>query len=75
MVDGRIKWFSESKGFGFVEDEQGRTIYFHFTAIKNKDLVKELKQGAEVCFEVCETDRGPEAFGLIKLGEAVGSLG
>ncbi len=64
LVVGRVKWFSESKGFGFVEDHEGHTIYFHHSAVKNKDLIKDLKEGTEVSFEVYDTDRGPEAYGL-----------
>lgn len=60
MATGRVKWFSETKGFGFIEDGGGRDIYVHYTAI---DAVgtKALPDGALVHYEIIETQQGPEA--------------
>lgn len=60
MATGRVKWYSESNGFGFIEDEDGRNVYVHFTSIVSKGF-KILSPGAEVEFDLRETGRGCEA--------------
>ncbi|MEQ1875668.1 MAG: cold-shock protein [Bdellovibrionia bacterium] len=60
MATGRVKWFNDSKGFGFIEREDGKDVFVHYTAIEGKGF-KTLPEGAKVEFELLETDRGPQA--------------
>ena len=59
MSTGFIKWYSDSKGFGFIEDGDGRSVFLHYSAIVDKGHI--LAEGTEVNFDLVETDRGPEA--------------
>ena len=65
-VKGTVKWFNESKGFGFIEQESGPDVFVHFRAI-NSDGFKTLDEGQEVEFDVVEGDRGPQAANIVKL--------
>lgn len=60
MANGRVKWFNDSKGFGFIEQEDGKDVFVHYTAIQGEGF-KTLPEGAEVEFDLLETDRGPQA--------------
>ena len=60
MVNGVVKWFNDSKGFGFIEQEDGADIFVHFTAI-NSTGFKSLSEGDHVTFEVEEGAKGPAA--------------
>ena len=63
---GKVKWFSNVKGFGFVEKEGGdRDIFIHYSAIQS-DGYKTLDQGEEVSFDVVDGERGPQAVNLIR---------
>lgn len=57
---GTVKWFNESKGFGFIERESGPDVFAHFRAI-NGDGFKTLLEGQKVEFTVTESDKGPQA--------------
>lgn len=57
---GTVKWFNESKGFGFIERESGSDVFAHFRAI-NGDGFKTLKEGQKVEFTVTEGAKGPQA--------------
>ena len=57
---GTVKWFNESKGFGFIERESGSDVFAHFRAI-NGDGFKTLKEGQKVEFNVTEGAKGPQA--------------
>lgn len=57
---GKVKWFNESKGFGFIERAEGSDVFVHFSAI-NADGFKTLKEGQEVQFEVQDGAKGPQA--------------
>mgnify|MGYP001351908106 FL=1 len=57
---GRVKWFDEKKGFGFIEREGGKDIFVHFRAIAGSGF-KTLAEGQEVEFEVEEGRKGPQA--------------
>lgn len=66
MGEGIVKWFSEKKGFGFIEQENGQDLFVHFSAISMSGF-KTLSEGDRVSFEVEENDRGPKAKDVIKL--------
>lgn len=60
MNQGKVKWFNESKGFGFIEQEGGKDVFVHYTAIQGEGF-KTLKEGTPVQFELLDTERGPQA--------------
>ena len=57
---GRVKWFSEAKGYGFIEREEGDDVFVHYTAI-NAEGFRTLQEGQEVEFEVVQGTKGPQA--------------
>ncbi|MBS4173210.1 cold-shock protein CspD [Bacillus sp. FJAT-49736] len=66
MQNGKVKWFNNEKGFGFIEVEGGDDVFVHFTAIQG-DGFKTLEEGQEVSFEIVEGNRGPQAANVTKL--------
>ncbi len=66
MADGIVKWFSDKKGFGFIEREDDTDIFVHFSSI-NMEGFKTLAEGDRVTFDVEESDRGPAAKNVSKL--------
>ncbi len=60
MPIGRIKWFSDEKGFGFIEQENGEDVFVHYTSIQ-MDGFRSVTEGQEVEFEVEQSDRGLRA--------------
>jgi len=60
MSEGKVKWFNERKGFGFIEQEGGRDIFVHFSAIQATGF-KTLAEGQQVSFDVVQGKKGPEA--------------
>ena len=60
MSNGRVKWFDEQKGFGFIEGEDGNDVFVHFRAIQSPGY-KTLAEGQEVDFEVEQGPKGPQA--------------
>ncbi len=59
-MTGKVKWFNAEKGFGFIEGEDGKDVFVHFSAIA-MDGYKTLEEGAEVEFDVIEGAKGPQA--------------
>lgn len=66
MNRGKVKWYSEEKGYGFIKMENGDDVFVRFSAILEKGY-KSLEDGQEVEFEIIEGDRGPEASNVKKL--------
>lgn len=66
MQNGKVKWFNNEKGFGFIEVEGGDDVFVHFSAIQG-DGYKALEEGQEVSFEIVEGNRGPQAANVVKL--------
>jgi cold shock protein len=66
MQNGKVKWFNNEKGFGFIEVEGGEDVFVHFSAIQG-DGYKSLEEGQEVSFEIVEGNRGPQAANVVKL--------
>jgi CspA family cold shock protein len=60
MANGTVKWFNENKGFGFIEQENGKDVFVHHSAI-NGNGFKTLSIGQHVSFEVVEGTKGPAA--------------
>jgi CspA family cold shock protein len=63
---GRVKWFDEKKGFGFIEREGDSDVFVHFRAI-NSEGYKTLAEGQAVEFEVEQGDKGPQALNVTAL--------
>ena len=61
---GRVKWFNERRGFGFIEREEGEDLFVHYSAIK-MDGFKTLEEGQEVEFEIVEGPKGLQAMDVI----------
>lgn len=59
-MKGIVKWFDSSKGYGFIQTEDGSDVFVHYSGIKSEGF-KRLLKGQEVTFEIVETDRGPQA--------------
>ena len=63
---GKVKWFNQEKGYGFIEREDGNDVFVHFSAIQEEGF-KALNEGQEVEFDIVEGDRGPQAANVVKL--------
>lgn len=59
-MKGTVKWFNESKGFGFIEPEEGKDVFVHFSEIKMEGF-KTLTEGQQVQFDVTNGPKGPQA--------------
>ncbi|MCS7223153.1 MAG: cold-shock protein [Armatimonadetes bacterium] len=68
MAVGRVKWFSDQKGYGFIEHEGGKDLFVHFSSIQAQGY-RTLKEGQIVQFDIIETDRGPRAVNVRVIGE------
>jgi cold shock protein len=66
MPRGTVKWFNESKGFGFITREEGGDIFVHFSAIKENGF-KTLSEGQQVSFDVVDGPKGPQATNVTKV--------
>jgi CspA family cold shock protein len=60
MAKGRVKWFSDQKGFGFIEVEGAKDVFFHRSSIQGEGY-KSLGEGDEVEFEISQGQKGPQA--------------
>lgn len=60
QATGKVKWFNESKGFGFIEQDNGKDVFVHFSAIQGSGF-KTLTEGQRVSFEVTQGQKGPQA--------------
>ena len=67
MARGKVKWFNDAKGFGFIEQENGgKDIFVHFSAIQDEGF-KTLREGQEVSFDVVEGPKGPQATNVVRV--------
>ena len=66
MQNGTVKWFSDSKGFGFISQENGDDVFVHHTAIQS-DGFKSLSEGDQVEFEVEQGQKGSNASKVVKI--------
>ena len=66
MNKGTVKWFNASKGFGFIEQEDGADVFVHHSAIQ-ADGYKTLDEGASVTFDVVDGQKGPAAANVVQV--------
>ncbi|KPJ81927.1 MAG: cold-shock protein [Gemmatimonas sp. SG8_23] len=64
-MKGTVKWFNDSKGYGFIEQPDGEDVFVHFSAIES-DGFRTLAEGEEVEFEVRESERGRHAANVVR---------
>jgi len=65
MAEGTVKWFNDAKGFGFIEQDGGKDVFVHHTAIQS-DGFKTLEEGERVTFDVVDGAKGPAAENVVK---------
>ena len=66
MNKGTVKWFNNQKGYGFISDESGKDVFVHYSGL-NMDGYKTLEEGAAVCFDIVDGEKGPQAVNVTKL--------
>ena len=64
MANGIVKWFNDSKGFGFISRENGTDVFVHFSSLRGEGY-RSLEDGQKVEFEVVEGDKGPQAQDVV----------
>jgi len=65
-VQGKVKWFNQEKGYGFIEVEGQKDVFVHYSAIQQEGF-KTLKEGDKVEFDVVEGQKGPQAANVAKI--------
>jgi len=66
MAEGRVKWFNEKKGYGFIETDEGQDVFVHYSSIEGAGF-KSLAEGEKVDFVVEKGSKGPQAVNVKKM--------
>ncbi len=66
MAEGKVKWFNEKKGFGFIENDEGGDIFVHYSAIQGAGF-RTLHEGQRISFDIEQGNKGPSAVNVQKL--------
>ncbi|MFH0821565.1 MAG: cold-shock protein [Pseudomonadota bacterium] len=66
MAEGRVKWFNEKKGYGFIETDEGQDVFVHYSSIEGAGF-KSLAEGEKVDFVVEQGNKGPQAVNVKKV--------
>jgi len=65
MAEGTVKWFNDAKGYGFIEQDGGKDVFVHHSAIQAEGF-KSLEEGARVTFDIVDGPKGPAAANVVK---------
>ncbi|HOL18212.1 MAG TPA: cold-shock protein [Bacillota bacterium] len=65
-MQGRVKWFNPEKGYGFIEVEEGKDVFVHYSEIQEEGF-RTLEEGQLVEFDIVEGNRGPQAANVVKI--------
>ncbi len=68
MPTGKVKWFNEKKGYGFIENDEGGDVFVHYSAIVSEGF-RTLAEGDRVSFEIEEGGKGPKAANVTRISE------
>ncbi|MFO7569868.1 MAG: cold shock domain-containing protein [Smithellaceae bacterium] len=66
MAQGKVKWFNEAKGYGFIEQESGKDIFVHYTSIQAEGF-RSLTEGERVIFDISDGQKGEMATNVVRL--------
>ncbi len=66
MAEGKVKWFNDQKGYGFIETETQGDVFVHYSAIEAEGF-RSLQEGERVSFDVEETPKGPQAVNVKRM--------
>jgi CspA family cold shock protein len=64
--EGKVKWFNEAKGFGFIQQDNGPDVFVHYSSVQGNGF-KTLAEGQRVQFDIVEGERGPKATNVVKI--------
>lgn len=66
MAQGKVKWFNEAKGYGFIEQDSGKDIFVHYTSIQAEGF-RSLTEGERVIFDISDGQKGEMATNVVRL--------
>ena len=69
MFKGKVKWFNNQKGYGFITNEDGTDIFIHYSGINTKEKFKSLAENEDVIFDVIDTEKGKQAINVTVVTE------
>jgi CspA family cold shock protein len=66
MAQGKVKWFNEAKGYGFIEQDSGKDIFVHYTSIQSEGF-RSLNEGERVIFDISDGQKGEMATNVVRI--------